>query len=393
MTAAEAAGRLGVSLASLYAYVSRGLVRSVPRADDLRCRLYVAADVETLVRQKTLTRGPVAASAAALNMGLPILETRVSGIVAGRPVYRGHDAIDLAETRSIEDVARILWETGDRDPFADLQFCPWLEPEWPQVAKAMAAASPTDRAQALLSLLAAKPWILVDQPSHEGAARLVRAVANAVVGCRLAPEALLHDALARAWGRPEAADAIRRALVLSAEHELNPSTFAVRVVASTGASLAAALIAGLAALGGSRHGAMRPAFDAFHDGRFRTDPGVMATSFRISRDEPPPGFGHPVYPDGDPRAKALLRHLDIPPPIARITATIEEATALRPNLAVALWMVEKTHRLPPGTALALLAVGRSVGWIAHAVEQQTANAMIRPRAKFICDGKAEPEAV
>jgi citrate synthase len=388
ISAAEAATRLGVSRATLYAYVSRGLVRSVSGPDDLRCRLYVSADVEMLVRQKTLTRGPSAASAAALNLGLPILETRVSGIIAGRLLYRGHDAIALAEDRCVEEVARILWETGGSDPFADMLFSPWEEPEWSRVAEVMKAASPTDRAQALLPLLTTNPSLLTRPRPFEGAACLVRAVANAATGHRLDPELPLHRALAQAWERPEAEDTIRRALVLSAEHELNPSTFTVRVVASTSATLAAALIAGLAALGGSRHSGLWSEFDAFYEEQARSAAGEPAILARISRENPPPGFGHPVYPDGDPRTAALMRHLDVPPPLARMTAVVEQATGLRPNFAIALWMLEKAYLLPPGSALALFAIGRSFGWIAHAIEQQTTNAVIRPRAKFIPDGKA-----
>jgi citrate synthase len=389
VTAAEAAQRLGVSRASLYAYVSRGLIRSVPSGDDLRCRLYVSADVEMLVRQKALTRGPVAASASALNLGLPILETRVSGIVAGRLVYRGLDAVALAETHGMEEVAHLLWDAGDAASFSDPDFHPWLEPEWLRTAGVLAAASPTDRAQALLSLLAHEPGFLAGREPPDGAARLVMAVANAVVGCPLPPEVPLHAALARAWATPAAGDVIRRALVLSAENELNPSTFTVRVVASTGATLVAAVTAGLAALGGSRQGGLPREFDALYGERAWAE-GGEAVLARIGREAPPPGFGHPLYPDGDPRAAALMRHLDVPPPLARVVAAVEDATGLRPNLALALWMIEETQRLPPDAALSLYAIGRSVGWIAHAMEQQAVDIVIRPRAKFIFATKAEP---
>lgn len=391
VTATEAAQRLGVSRASLYAYVSRGLIRSVPSENDLRSRLYVSADVETLVRQKALTRGPVAASASALNLGLPILETRVSGIVSGRLVYRGLDAVTLAETHGIEEVAHLLWDAGIPTTFADPGFRPWLEPEWMRTAEVLATASPTDRAQALLSLLANEPGFRADRRSPDGAARLVMAVANAVVGRPLPLEMPLHGALARAWAAPAAETIIRRALVLSAENELNPSTFTVRVVASTGATLVAAVTAGLAALGGSRQGGLPREFDALYGERAWAQCGETAALARIGREmSPPPGFGHPLYPDGDPRAAALLRDLDVPAPLARIAAAVEEATGLRPNLALTLWMIEETHGLPPDAALILYAVGRSVGWIAHAMEQQALDTVIRPRAKFIFSAKAEP---
>ncbi len=384
MTAAVAARRLGVSRATLYAYVSRGLIRSVPAITDPRCRLYVSVDVETLVRQKALTRGPMAASAAALNLGLPILETRVSGIAGGRLVYRGQDALALAELHSVEAVAGILWQAEDRNPFAGLSFNPWNDRDWAWLAGSVEYASPTDRAQMLLSLLAIKPWFLAEQATPAAAARHVLAIGNAVVGAPLAPDVPLHEALAQAWNRPAASDVIRRALVLCAEHELNPSTFTVRVVMSTGATLSMALIAGLAALSGSRHGGMRPEFDAFFDERINGE-DASPVEDRVDGDHPILGFGHPLYPDGDPRALALLRHLDVPAPLARVIAEIEQTAGLRPNLSLALWMIEKTHDLPFNTALALLAIGRTIGWIAHAIEQRETNTVVRPRARFIAD--------
>ncbi len=379
MTAGEATSRLCVNRRTLYAYVSRGLIRSVPHPNNPRLCLYVRADVEERVRQKALTRGPAAAAAAALNFGLPIMRTRISSVSGHRLLYRGHDAVALAEGRSLEEVARVLWEV-DHDPFAEVRFLPWRENSWARIAKLVEATAPIDRALILLPLLAITSVTFGEMPPVETAVRVLLAIANAAAGRALEPGMALHRALASAWGTPVAGDIIRRALVLAAEHELDPSTFAVRVVASTGAALPTALLAGLAALGGPRLGGQRPPWRAIYGDWLRGAEAGVLDQGSSTRPCAPPGFGHPLYPDGDPRAAALLKHLDMTSTTRRLVTAIEAKTGLRPNILGALWMIERRFKLPKGAALALFAIGRSVGWIAHALEQRDSDAVIRPRA-------------
>ena len=212
------------------------------------------------------------------------------------------------------------------------------------------------------------------------AARLVQAVAAAVAGASLKPGIPLHEALARSWKRPQCPDAIRRALVLCADHELNPSTFAVRVVASTGAGLIACLLAGLAALSGPRHGGMTARVTALLEEAQRLGDAEAAVAGRLRRGDPIPGFHHPLYPDGDPDQPRLLARLRPHPIAGGVIAAVAELTGQRPTIDVALATLEMSYGLAPGAALALFALGRSVGWIAHAFEQQAAGTLIRPRA-------------
>jgi len=189
--------------------------------------------------------------------------------------------------------------------------------------------------------------------------------------------------MARAWGSDAAgADLIRRALVLCADHELNASAFAVRVVASTGAALPACLLAGLAALSGPLHGGMTERVAALlAEPGMKADPaGALAA--RLDRGERLPGFGHRLYPAGDPRATALLAALDPGPWWQSVFAAAEELTGLRPNIDAALVALERTLRLPEGAALAIFATGRTAGWIAHALEQRQDGRLIRPRASY-----------
>ena len=172
---------------------------------------------------------------------------------------------------------------------------------------------------------------------------------------------------------------VRRALVVLADHELNASTFAARVAASTGASIAACLLAGLATLSGPRHGGAADAVAALVDDAARRGPSAALADAR-TRDALP-GFGHPLYPAGDPRAAALLAHAPLDDALAELR---DAAAALgeRPNVDFALLALVRAHGLPADAPLRLFALGRSVGWAAHAMEQAATGQLIRPRARY-----------
>ena len=193
----------------------------------------------------------------------------------------------------------------------------------------------------------------------------------------------LHERLASAWGvGPKAADLIRRALVLTADHELNASTYATRIVASTRAPLGACVLAGLAALVGPLHGGMTNEIrHLLADPLVAADPSA-AIADRLARGERIPAFGHPLYPDGDPRAAALLSRMQPPPGARRLIEAMQAMTGIAPNIDCALLVLEQRLRLPTGAAFAIFAAGRTVGWIAHALEQWRDGTLIRPRAMY-----------
>ena len=179
---------------------------------------------------------------------------------------------------------------------------------------------------------------------------------------------------------------IRRALVLLADHELNASTFTVRCAASTGLNLYDAIIAGLVALKGPKHGGA----------------GVLAAQLlktlangevapvireRVALGERFAGFGHGVYKHGDPRARALLEALARSGADRKLTheipERIAEATGEFVNIDYALAVLVHTLGLPPGHELVLFSMARTVGWIAHACEQLRHGRLIRPRARYV----------
>ena len=386
ISSAEAARRLGVSAATLYAYVSRGLLRS-EATNGRRERRYRADDVSRLKRRRDVGRKAESIAANALDFGTPVLESSLTLIDGGRLYYRGHDATRLARSSSLEQVAHLLWECDDR-PFAATNLPPMstaLRSAW--------AATPTlstvDRCLVLLPAAARwdhPSWVEDRNSMLETGVRILRLLTAAVTGEPLSPLPV-HEQLAAAWRVPAGiAPLIRAALVLSADHEFNASAFAARVVASTGANLYGSTVAGLAAINGPLHGGLTRQVARLLD-ELRGVADVEAELVRHS--DRLPGFGHQLYPDGDVRAATLLEmlHEFLPrsPELAfadQVAATAEHLTDRKPNLDFTTVVVEKALGLPKDSALAMFLLGRTVGWIAHALEQAAHGALIRPRARY-----------
>jgi citrate synthase len=247
-----------------------------------------------------------------------------------------------------------------------------------------------ERCQVRLARLSADDPVALDL-SHAGVVRtgrLILAELVAGLGEGVPAGGPIHSRIAAHWRLAAAgADLVRRCLVLLAEHELNASTFVARCVASTGATPYAVVSAALAALSGRRHGGASVQAEAlFHELASGGDP-IAALAARLARDEKLPGLGQPLYPEGDPRATAILGAIaaSMPEAWGRIEPIVAAATRLvpqRPNVDFALAAAMAALRLPPGAALGLFIVGRTVGWIAHAIEQYESGVLIRPRARY-----------
>ena len=382
LTAESAADRLGVSRATLYAYVSRGFVRAHPAPDDPRRRLYSAADIDRLTGNKTRGRKAVDIAAATLDYGLPALASGITLIEGDRLYYRGRDAGELAAQASLEETARLLWNCSD-DPFGA---APPLSRAAAKLIASLADAFPLDRCMAVLPVAgvgAAMTWQRDERRLWHDGAMLLRLMAAAATGTTPS-DAPIHLHVARAWGLSNrAAQAIRAALLLCADHELNSSAFAVRVVASTGASLAACTAAGLSALSGPRHGGTTSLVEILFEEAERFGDAARMVHERLRRGDILPGFGHPLYRGGgDPRALALLALLPPDPTREALRAAMDAVRGVQPNIDFALVALRRALRLKPGSALALFAIGRTAGWIAHALEHLTEDKPIRPRARY-----------
>ncbi|KVR40754.1 citrate/2-methylcitrate synthase [Burkholderia multivorans] len=390
LTSDEAATQLGVSTATLYAYVSRGLIRSIKTGGNQhRSRAYLAEDVYRLLSNREVRQS--AGKAGEQRAGA--LESRIALIENGRLYYRGLDAVHLARTHSLEQVAAILWETEEPD-FGETD----LESStaaWQLCAELGNDLPPMNRALIGLGFAANQhgQFWMRDGASTIKAGRLALEVMVSCVTGQPPSSDPIHVRLARAWGisGKGASEILRMALVLCADHELNPSTYSVRCIASTGTNLLLALAGGIAAMLGPRHGGATATARALIRECKRESRAQDYLLARLQSGEQFPSFGHKLYPDGDPRAALLLEELQAQRQshasmavILEIASIVLRATTARPNLDFALAAVEDALKLPSGSALSLFAIGRCVGWIAHAREQAMIDsAPIRPRAIYI----------
>ena len=377
LTAAEAAALLGVSRDTLYAYVSRGLVASEPGPGPSRARRYPRAPLERLRDRRARARDRDLAAHGALSWGLPVLDSALTLIEDGRCYYRGHDAVALARSESVERVAALLW-AGDPGAAGAIFGGAGQGPPAPAPAAPSAAALArhlVDASQGTLITLGAPDAVV-----WRGGARVVAglfAAAGAAGGGSLA------ERLARGWGTG-AVPALEAALILCADHELNVSAFTARCVASADAGLESVVLAALCALRGRRHGGLTERVEALVDDAGR-DGAARAADRALTDDGALAGFGHPLYPAGDPRAAELLllaAGARRDPPVEALRALAADQLGAAPTLDFGLVALARALDLPRGAAVCLFALGRSVGWIAHALEARADGRLIRPRARY-----------
>ena len=371
LTANEALTLLGTQPQTLYANVSRGRIKAMRDPKDSRKSLYRGDDVLRLAKRAAGRRRQEAVAADAMRWGEPVMPSSLSTIENGRLLYRGQDAVELSETATLERIAALLW---DAEPFQ-------LPARSRAVAPSMHAAflAMAERAAGDAPSIGRSELIL-----RVEAISVLASLAGALAGGRSATEPL-HVALAVAWDRAGAADIIRRVLVLLADHELNASTFAARVTVSTGASLSAGVLAGVAALSGPLHGGAVVAAQALAR-QARSLGAEAAVLERLGQGVPLPAFGHPLYRDGDIRAAALFGQFTPPEHYAALHAAAYRITGERANVDFALAAVTEAYDLPYEAPLVLFALARCVGWLAHGLEQAKSGQLIRPRAHYVGAG-------
>jgi citrate synthase len=443
VTAAEGARLLGVKPATLYAYVSRGLLRA-RGSPGSRLKRYARADVLRLKARADARRGHDAAAKDALDWGAPVIESAITGISPEGPRYRGVLPSWFWETDNDDDgdpfghAAHWLVRGHHAPPrsfriegapfgaYADREIeryavdddddAAWLDEDLKSIThcvRRLAWARPPLSLMACLDLVLtgwrlAGPAGVLDERAewHKGRALLGHLCAAGWLmrDARAFPGAasvLPGRAVPGALGLSDDADPLlRRMLIVIADHELNASTFAARVASSTSATLAGCLSAALAVVSGPRHGAACDRIEALIDDVERARPaghgGLAAQAravvgARLTRGEPMLGFGHRLYPQGDPRAQWLLSFPGVKesPATASIFALIEVWRSLggdnaltAPAVDLALVACCRALGLPAGSATALFATGRSAGWIAHVAEQRLSPTQLRPRARY-----------
>jgi len=376
----EVLDRLGVKPQTLYAYVSRGRIAAKPDPDDPRRSLYAAEDVTRLVDRSVKHGKPQALGGGAVTArGETVMDSALTAIVDGRIYYRGKDAVALAETATLEQAARILWD-AEEDPFADLK---------PRVDVSF-GGGPRVRAFQVLARRAEEDSTTTgraERSLRREAASVLNELVDALSGG--GPRLYLHQRLARLWKLEERdAALIRRALVLSADTDLGAPAVVARTVAAAGAPVSACVLAALTAqIGPPYGGRLNQTIAYVAEARRGADPRAVARQ-RLAQGLEIPGFGHPLFPDGDPRARALIEAMRLPEEMADIVRVGEGLTGQAPNFDMALALLGRQLDLPKDSMFAVQVVGRSAGWLGHALEQVASGSPIRARLRYVGN---EPE--
>ena len=414
LTAAEAARRLGVKPATLYAYVSRGVL-SRGKAADGRASLFHADEVDRLARRGRPRRPPGVADIT--------VESAITEITGDRLRFRGLDATRLAVSRTFEEVAELLW-TGEFRSARE----PWrARPAALAAGRAAQAALPAgtlplERLQVIVPAMAATdPLRLQLDPAAVTAAG--RSIIAGMVDCLPSTGASGpgtsgpgtsgpgasgpgtsgpgtsgpgEPVAERLWSRlcdrratPALSRAVSAALVLLADHELAASTLAARAAASVRADPYAVVGTGLGAVSGALHGGASLGAEALMAAASGPDDVPRVVAELLRRGEKVPGFGHFVYRGGDPRATVLLDLVRRAAPKSgqlavadAVLAEVRQKALPEPNIDFAIATLARVAGMVRGAGEAIFAVARTAGWIAHALEAYAGPGPLRPRAVY-----------
>jgi citrate synthase len=392
MTARQAAVMLDISLPTLYSYVSRRMLHSEPVTGKPRVRRYLRDDVLRLVERKEFRSNPAKAAEKGLHWGSPVLPSALTLVDGGRLFYRGVDVIELADHSTFEQVAALLW-TGDTKQsafFAEDNATP--RSILASLFKSIGRLGPVERCQMILPLAVSSDLSAHDlRPAAvaKTGAHILRLLFSAVAGFPAAPP--LEQALVRTWtpNRKSIASALRAALILCADHELNVSAFTARCIASARSTPYEVVLGALAAFRGRRHGGVSEEVEMLFRDAYKLADCRQLVATRLRSFGHVPGFGHQLYPEGDPRAQKLIslaKTYGRPREVELAKRLIQASHALTgdyPNLDFGLAVFARALGLSSEAPIAIFALGRTVGWIAHAIEQYADDQLIRPRARYI----------
>lgn len=380
---AEALERLEVKPQTLYAYVSRQRVAARSDPEHPRKSLYALDDIERL-SQRTPGRGnpPFSDTARVLTegpsgRGKAVLDTEISVILNGRPYYRRHDAVGLSESETLEAVAALLWRDPSPTPFSALK--PRPDINFP--------GSPRTRLWGVLARRVEEDAVQ-DRYAPRNlpceAASLLNELVDGVTNG--GPRLYLHQRLARAWKvyNLKDVDLLRRALVLSAENGLDEATLAARVAASVHGPLAASVMAGCATLTGASLGGRVMRAESFVSQARRQGNAHLAAESVLKQGLELPGFEGGPYEAENLMAETLMEAADhMGDDLKAIWHTGEDLTGRPVGFPLALALVGRHLDLPREAPFTLYAIGRTAGWLAHAIEQMEARTTPQMRLRYI----------
>lgn len=379
----EAAKALGVSVTTLYAYVSRKQIRS-ERVPGSKARRYWKADIDRL-------RGrDVPMPESTFETPVPA-QTAITLITEKGLYFRGRSAVELAGTATLESLAALIWEVDEKEIFGVP--APGVPPLLAALQPTMQESGLSERWFASFPLIERadpRAYDLTGAGYTRTGADVLRWFA-ALVARASAPSAEpIHRFLAKQLRAPKGFDeVIRTLLVLSADHEFDPITYAVRATANVGVTPYQAVSAGLIASQGQRFHAERygSCLRFLHE-ILTGKNGADAVIARLRSGQPLVGFGAPRSCP-DPRTEPMMtvmshvlsRDRDFKRLLEAQQAALEIAGAPMDFFVTALFVGHKLGLA--GEEHAVSGVGRIVGWIAHAMEQYLHSELVRPRARYV----------
>ncbi len=395
LTAAQVAEVLGVKRATVYAYVSRGVLHR-RLALDGRTSLFDRQEVSEL------RRGGRRATPGELRTVLATAITRVS---EQSLLVRGHDLVELIESGwGFEQVADLIWQTDNaafwNESHVGEPVAPVLDGDMPVLDRfriavaASAAADPMRRDLSPAVIRRTGPRLITAMiyslPTLASGAEALDDIAAPPVMARL-----LWPRLTAVTGEDSRVHALDTALALLADHGLASSTFAVRVAASVRADPYAAVGAGLGAVDGPLHGAasgdVHRALQAMAAGADLMTELAALPSASSGASASIPGFGHTIYRREDPRFEPLLRAATSAWPDDNRRAVlddyrriVEARTEAAPNVDLALGFLTWMAGMDPGAGEAIFAVARCAGWLGHAMEEYEERPLrLRPKGHYV----------
>ncbi len=387
----EALKRLDVKPQTLYAYVSRQRIAAKSDPSHPRKSLYALDDVERLSRRapgrlpghrpgqpapaQTAIVGSL--SGGTITRGEAAIDTEISLTLNGHNYYRGRDCIELAEHENFEAVAALLWQSASPNPFGPLK--PRPDVNFP--------GGPRLRVLSMLSRRIeedALPEMNAERDLGLEAASLLNEMVDAVTNG--GPRLFFHQRLGRAWKvyDNKDIDLLRRALVLSADTSLDEATLAVRVSAAALGPLAVPLMSGFSTLTAPRLGGRISRAELYVTQVRRHGNAQLVAKTMLGQGLELPGFERDPSPSEYMRARHLIEaapHMG--EDLKAILRVGEDLTGRPVGMSLALALIGRHLDLPREAPVTLYGIGRSAGWLAHAIEQMQSGSAPKAKLRYI----------
>lgn len=385
----EAASRLNVKKETIYAYVSRGRLTK-RKAPHERGSVFSADEIDRLSK-----------SGRQESRGLVEVESSITLVTEAGHYYRGQEATELADSVTFEELAHILWS-------AQAPVEPWTgSAEIEAIARRVVqdlppSALPVDEIKLVFACISsfeppewnASPSVIASAARRAYASALSALPERSLpaIGDADAPwlAAMLWSRLCDRPPKPQELRLLNGAMIILADHDLASATLLARMAARAGVNASGVIRLGADVGSGPVKGAASLAIESFLRNLESPDRVESALMMRLRQGEPIPGFGHSVYPAGDPRADYILNRLRETAPSSQRLETVEELLKTQrrrgippPNAGFGIAAMTYVLDMVPGAGEAIFVMSRAAGWIAHAIEEYGLPMPKRQSARYV----------